>query len=60
MSPTDPTLFIYIYRERERDESIFYLTMRDKVEGLTFKLLALDMDARAPTLSLIIRWEMLS
>ena len=34
---------------------ISHLTMRDKAESLIFKLLALDMDARALTLSLIIR-----
>ena len=33
---------------------ISHLTMRDKVGALTFKLLELEMDVRAPTLSLII------
>ena len=34
---------------------ISHLTMRDMVRALTFKLLALDIDVRAPTLFLIVR-----
>ena len=49
----------YIYIGSCSYESISHLTMRDRVGALTFKLLALDMDVRAPTLSLIVRWEML-
>ena len=38
-------------------EKCFHLIMRDKVGALIFKLLVLDMDVRAPTLSLIVMWE---
>ena len=34
---------------------ISHLTMRDMVGALAFKLLALDVDVRAPTFSLIVR-----
>ena len=46
-------LISIIYIERCSYESISHLTMRDKVGALTFKLLALNMNVRASTLSLI-------
>ena len=53
-------LYITTYPGRCSYESISHLIMRNNVGAITFKLLVLDINMKAPTLSLIVRWEMLS